>query len=65
MRDAVVTGGAVASGTSARKSSTAWRKDTPSTFITQSITEPPVWHAPRQCHSFFAGLTTSDGVRSS
>ena len=21
----------------------------------------PAWHAPRQCHRFFAGLTTSDG----
>jgi hypothetical protein len=30
-------------------------------FITQSITEPPVSHAPRQWHRFFFGLTTSDG----
>jgi len=26
-------------------------------FITQSITEPPVRQAPRQCHRFFFGLT--------
>ena len=48
-----------------RSSSTAWRKDTPSERITQSITEPPVRHAPRQCQRFFAGVTTSDGSRSS
>ncbi len=49
----------------ARRSSTAWRKLTPSERITQSSTEPPAWHAPRQCHRFLAGLTTSDGSRSS
>ena len=33
--------------------------------MTQSITEPPVWQAPRQCHRFFFGLTTSEGSWSS
>ena len=33
-------------GTSARSSSTACRKLTPSDFMTQSITVPPVWQAP-------------------
>jgi hypothetical protein len=51
--------------TPSRSSSTAWRNDTPSTRITQSITDPPTWHAPKQCHKFFAGLITSDGDRSS
>jgi cellulase/cellobiase CelA1 len=46
-------------------SSAAWRKETPSALITQSITVPPAWHAPRQCQRFFAGVTTSDGVLSS
>src|SRR5277367_1920527 len=33
--------------------------------MTQSITVPPAWHAPRQCHRFLAGVITSDGVLSS
>ena len=37
----------------------------PSRFMTQSITVPPVWHAPRQCHRFFFGVMTSDGSWSS
>jgi hypothetical protein len=44
-----------------RSSSTAWRKLTPWVRITQSMTDPPAWHAPRQCHRFLAGLTTSEG----
>jgi len=30
-----------------------------------SFIEPPAWHAPRQCHRFVFGLTTSEGVLSS
>lgn len=29
------------------------------------MTDPPAWHAPRQCHTFFAGDTSSEGVLSS
>ena len=49
----------------ARSNSTACRNDTPFIRITQSITVPPAWHAPRQCHRFVAGVTASDGVLSS
>ena len=52
-------------GMPSRSSSTACRNDTPSARITQSITDQPAWHAPRQCHKFFSGLITSDGVESS
>ena len=48
-----------------RSSSTAWRKLTPSVFITQSITEPPSPQAPRQFHRPLLGVTTSDGSLSS
>ncbi len=48
-----------------RSSSTACRNETPSVRITQSMTLPPVWHSPRQCHRFLAGDTTSEGLRSS
>ena len=37
----------------------------PSARITQSIAVPPALHAPRQCQRFFAGVMTSDGLRSS
>ena len=30
----------------------------------QSMTEPPVLQAPRQCHRFFSGVRTSEGSRS-
>jgi len=50
---------------SARSNSTAWRKLTPLARITQSMAVPPTLQAPRQCHRFFAGVMTSDGVRSS
>jgi ParB family transcriptional regulator, chromosome partitioning protein len=33
----------------------------PSARITQSITLPPVWHAPRQCQRFLSGVTTKLG----
>ena len=59
-RPGVMTGAAPA-----RSNSTAWRKLTPWVRITQSITEPPTWHAPMQCQRFFAGVTTSEGVSSS
>jgi len=52
-------------GLPSRSSSTACRKLTPSTRITQSITDPPVEHAPMQCHRFFAGVTTKLGSESS
>ena len=29
--------------------------------ITQSITVPPAWQAPKQCHRFFFGEITSEG----
>ena len=59
------TGSAAKGRWSARSNSTAWRKLTPSARITQSITVPPALHAPRQCHRFFSGVITSDGLRSS
>src|ERR1700730_14630881 len=31
--------------------------------MTQSMTEPPCWH-PKQCHRFFAGVTTKLGSAS-
>ena len=58
--------GAVVKGSqSFCNSSTACRNEIPSAFITQSITVPPAWQAPKQCHRFFPGVITSDGVRSS
>ena len=30
--------------------------------MTQSMTVPPAWHAPRQCQRFLLGVTTSDHV---
>jgi hypothetical protein len=45
-------------------SSTAWRNDTPRLFITQSIGPPPIWQ-PKQCHRFFAGVTTNEASASS
>src|SRR5437763_1466762 len=53
--------GAAPPGSAVRSSSTACRKLSPSRRITQSITEPPAWHAPRQCQRFFAGVITSEG----
>jgi hypothetical protein len=50
---------------SVRSSSTACRKLSPSACITQSITEPPRWQAPRQCQRFFAGVITRLGSWSS
>ena len=58
-------GGTTTAPLSARSRSTASRKGMPSNRITQSITDPPAWHAPRQCHRFAFGLITSDGVLSS
>jgi len=54
-----------ASGASFCNSSTACRNETFCQRITQSITDPPAWHAPKQCHRFDFGLITNDGVRSS
>lgn len=48
-----------------RSSSTACRKLTPSARITQSITDPPAEHAPKQCHRFFFDETTRLGSWSS
>ena len=48
-----------------RNNSTACRNDTPWAVITQSIGPPPRRQAPRQCHKFLAGVTTSDGESSS
>ena len=59
-RPATITG-----STPQRSTSTAWRKLTPWAFITQSITDPPTWQAPRQCHRPLEGVTTSEGVSSS
>lgn len=50
---------------SVRSNSTACRKLTPWARITQSTTLPQAWQAPRQCHKFFPGETTSDGPASS
>jgi len=52
-------------GESSRSSSTACRKDTPCARITQSMTLPPAWQAPRQCHTFLPGDTSKLGVWSS
>ena len=50
---------------SPRRSSTACRKLVLSTRITQSITLPPIWQAPRQCQRFVAGVIDKLGSRSS
>ncbi len=50
--------------TPSRSCSTAWRKLTPRSFITQSI-GPPRAPQPKQCHRFLAGVTTSEAVSSS
>jgi len=47
-----------------RNNSTACRKLTPSSFITQSI-GPPAAPQPKQWNRFLPGLTTSEGVASS
>jgi CRISPR-associated endonuclease Cas3-HD len=51
-------------GTGPRSNSTACRKLTPCFLITQSIGPPPALQ-PKQCQRFFAGVTFSDGSRSS
>jgi hypothetical protein len=48
-------------GRSDCRSSAAWRNETPSVRITQSITEPPASQAPRQCQRFLAGVITRLG----
>ncbi len=35
------------------------------TGVVLHFTEPPTAHAPKQCHKFFDGVMTSDGVLSS
>jgi len=49
---------------SSLSNSTAWRKDTPLSFITQSMGPPPT-PQPKQCHRFFEAVTIKDGSPSS
>jgi hypothetical protein len=44
-------------------SSTAWRNETPLSFITQSMGPPPT-PQPKQCHRFLAGVTIRLAVSS-